>query len=188
MPYSPEHMPCVRKYSVSAPFHLLSCTGNLIAASGFWPGILQHEQQQQEEDEDAFVDEEWLNQQNELEAMGLPTCFGGAHGGGRGGRPNGGRAAGAVRQVTTRTASTTLPSAETEVGGDGGFWQQAYDRCTSSCYYYNEVLQVTQWEPPPHFVPVRRCHLVTLACVSYHRPVHLGPDLNALQAAEPMEH
>jgi len=132
-------------------------------------------QQEEEEEEGAFVDEEWLNQQNELEAMGLPTCFGGAHGGGggRGGRPNGSRAAGAARQGTTRTASITLPSVETEAGGDGGFWQQAYDGSTGTCYYYNEVLQVTQWEPPPHFVPVRPLvALVTLACVSHRRPVH----------------
>jgi hypothetical protein len=38
----------------------------------------QQQEQEEEEEQDPFVDEEWLNQQCELEAMGLPTRFAGA--------------------------------------------------------------------------------------------------------------
>eukprot|EP00976_Prorocentrum_cordatum_P089721 1187827-Prorocentrum_minimum.AAC.1 len=37
---------------------------------------------------------------------------------------------------------------------DAGEWQQSYDYSTGYYYYYNETLQITQWEPPPSFKSV----------------------------------
>jgi hypothetical protein len=58
-----------------------------------------------------------------------------------------------------RCCCSLLLSFSTTGGGqceylEAGEWQQSYDWSTCHYYYYNETLQITQWEPPLNFTPV----------------------------------